>query len=100
MPIAKLAAAVVLAAAVAASGAAVAGDPDREIPFVHGYKVERLVTYDIDGRRVGHIDVKALPTDARPVAWGEDLIGIRALDGRVVFVSRNDVILEPYMKRG
>ncbi len=98
MRFAVLAAGLVLA--VAAAGPAFAGDPDREIPFVHGYRVDTLVTYDIDGRRVGHIDVKALPKDARPVAWGENLIGIRALDGRVVFVARADLIIGDRLKRG
>ena len=95
-----LSAALVLAAVLSAAVPAVAGDPDREIPFVHGYKVQTLVTYDIDGRRVGHIDVKALPKDTRPVAWGEHLVGIRALDGRVVFVAREDLILGDRLKRG
>jgi len=98
MRLAAFAAGLVLA--VAAAAPAVAGDPDREIPFVHGYRVETLTTYDIDGRRVGQIDVKALPRDARPVAWGEHLVGIRALDGRVVFVARADLIIEGHMKRG
>jgi len=99
MRFAKFAAGLILATTLAA-GSAAAGDPDREIPFVHGYRVDTLVTYDIDGRRVGRIDRAALPQDARPVAWGDNLIGIRALDGRVVFVRRDDVIIEPYMKRG
>lgn len=89
----------ILAAAVSTAAPAFAGE-DGEIPYVHGYRVETLATYDIDGRRVGHIDVAALPRDERPVAWGETLIGIRALDGRVVFVAREDVILGDRWKRG
>lgn len=89
MRLKAIAAAVVLAAAVAGTGVAIAD----EIPFIHGYKVERLRTYDVDGRAVGYIDVEALPRTARPVAWGETLIGIRAKDGRVVFVRREDVVI-------
>ena len=92
MRLKAIAAAFVAAASVA--GVAVAG-----VPFVHGYKVETLRTYDADGRAVGHIDVAALPKTARPVAWGGTLVGIRAKDGRVVFVSRDDLVIGDHLMR-